>query len=225
MPGKEWTTLSEKKTKDILIIFLRAPEPGRVKTRLAGAVGDQRALSLYKQFAAAVLAAADVWQANDRSSPRGREIRLFFYPENKIRMMQAWLGHDRHYLPQSGEDLGRRMANAMAAAFKAGADRCVLVGTDIPELKAHHLDEAFSGLKTSDVVLGPSFDGGYWLIGTCHGTFNPVIFEHIDWGTGTVFSSTTDRCRDHGLSMEILSFLRDVDTLADLNAIEGNGAV
>ncbi|MCG8615138.1 MAG: TIGR04282 family arsenosugar biosynthesis glycosyltransferase [Desulfobacterales bacterium] len=218
MPGKEWTTLSEKKTKDILIIFLRAPEPGRVKTRLARDVGDQRALSLYKQFAAAVLAAADAWQAGDPSSPKG--IRLFYYPENKIQLMHAWLGHDRIYLPQTGEDLGGRMANAMATSFGAGADRCVLVGTDIPEIKAHHLDRAFNRLDAADVVLGPSLDGGYWLIGASRHSFSPLMFEHIDWGTETVFSATTDRCREIGLSWEALSPLRDVDTLDDLKKVD-----
>lgn len=220
MPGKGWGILSEKKIRETLIVFLRAPEPGRVKTRLARDVGSEKALSLYKAFAAAVLAAADAWQRQPR--PPAREVCLSYYPKDKVELMHHWLGRGRTYLPQSGSTLGRRMANAMSAAFDAGADRCVLVGTDLPELTRGHLDRAFAGLDGADVVLGPSLDGGYWLIGARRQTFSPAVFQDIDWGTQTVFTATLDRCQENGLRWKALSPLRDVDTLADLEAVRLN---
>jgi rSAM/selenodomain-associated transferase 1 len=191
MPGREWIIRSEK--NNTLIVFLRAPEPGRVKTRLAGDVGEKKALALYKTFAAATLAAADQWCDASLSG----EILLSYYPEDKLDLMQAWLGRDRIYLPQSGADLGRRMTNAMASAFDRGAERVVLVGTDVPLIRNGHLEQAFECLSRKDVVLGPSLDGGYWLIGMNRQRFTPGIFDNIDWGTSSVFSETLVRCRQN----------------------------
>ncbi len=218
MPGREWTIRSEKNNNHTLIIFLRAPESGRVKTRLARDVGDEKALALYKTFAEATLAAADKWCESSLS----REILLSYYPENKLDLIQSWLGRDRAYLAQSGFDLGQRMANAMTSAFDKGAKRVVLVGTDIPRIRAGHLEQAFELLGKKDVVLGPSLDGGYWLIGANHETFTPAIFENVDWGTSSVFSATTERCGRHNLIWSELEPLQDVDTLADLKFFENH---
>jgi len=221
MPGKEWTIPSvkknkPKKNKEILLIFLRAPEPGRVKTRLARDVGDEKALALYKSFVRASLSAARDWSRKARE----REIWISYYPEDKKEMVADWLGRDYIILPQSGRDLGQRMAGAMAEAFEFGAQKAVILGTDIPQVRPEHIEQAFDHLNLMDVVLGPSFDGGYWLIGSCRDRFSPDVFRKMNWGATTVFADTIDRCREHHLTWAELEVLQDVDTLADLNAIE-----
>ncbi|MCG8634708.1 MAG: TIGR04282 family arsenosugar biosynthesis glycosyltransferase [Desulfobacterales bacterium] len=217
MPGREWIIRSEKNNS--LIVFLRAPEPGRVKTRLAGDVGDKRALTLYKSFAAATLAAADRWCDTSRSG----EVLLSYYPENKLELMQDWLGRERFYLAQSGADLGRRMSNAMASAFDRGAERVVLVGTDVPQISSRHLEQAFEILHKKDVVLGPSLDGGYWLIGMNRKRFVPDIFSNVNWGSSAVFSETIGRCREYRLTRTDIEVLLDIDTLSDLEMFKRLG--
>jgi len=218
MPGKEWTIPSVKKNKEVLLIFLRAPEPGRVKTRLARDVGDEKALALYKSFVRASLSAARAWSDQDRY----REIWITYYPEDKKDMVMDWLGRDDIFLAQSGADLGQRMAGAMEDAFELGAQKTVILGTDVPQIRPDHIKQAFERLDATDLVLGPSLDGGYWLIGACRNRFSPTLFRKMNWGTPTVFADTIDRCRENNLTWSELEMLQDVDTLADLNVVENH---
>ncbi len=197
------------------MVFLRAPELGRVKTRLARDVGAQKALALYKSFVGASLSAACVWkdQALDRN------VWITFYPEDKKDLVVDWLGREYIYLAQSGADLGQRMANAMAKAFDRGAQKAIVLGTDIPQVRGGHIEQAFAGLDSSHVVVGPSLDGGYWLVGASRNRFTPNIFKGINWGTTSVFADTIARCREHNLTCAELAVLQDVDTLADLESL------
>ncbi|MDD9302011.1 MAG: TIGR04282 family arsenosugar biosynthesis glycosyltransferase [Desulfobacter sp.] len=214
--------MSLQKNKEILLIFVRAPERGRVKTRLAKAVGDEKALALYKQFSKASLDAAHAWaeQGSTASGQALRQVWICFYPQEKLDLVTEWLGRDHIFWAQSGAGLGERMAGAMAAAFDQNAVRVALLGTDIPQIRQAHLGRAFECLGSKDVVLGPSLDGGYWLIGARWDRFSPRLFEDIEWGGDSVFSATIDRCRENHLTCARLDLLRDVDTLADLEAIE-----
>ena len=106
-----------------------------------------------------------------------------------------------------------RTHNAFIDAFRQGCRRVVLLGTDIPELKTDHLREAFSALKDKDLVLGPSTDGGYWLMGLRR----PLdLFRGIDWGTGKVLEQTLTLDNGDGLTVFQLELLRDLDTVEDL---------
>lgn len=194
----------------VIVVFLRAPEKGRVKTRLARDVGDDTALLLYRAFAARTLDAARGGAAT---------CRVLFYPPGKQHLVAAWLGKDYAYATQTGGDLGQRMANALAAEFSRGADRALLVGTDIPQVRSGHFHRAFQLLEERDTVLGPSADGGYWLIGFTQSGFTPQVFEGIEWSTDRVCRDTLDRMADAGRSVGLLPELRDIDTLADLNAV------
>lgn len=219
MPGKEWTIPSDQNKgnqghKEILLVFLRAPEKGRVKTRLARDIGDSRALALYKTLVDFTLTAA---------SAGFRETWICYFPMDKKDLITDWLGGEYTFLAQSGRDLGRRMANAMAAAFDDGADRVVLVGTDIPQIRASHIDQAFGALIEKDVVLGPSEDGGYWLVGCRSPGVLPAIFQARVWGSDSVFSSTVEDCCHAGLAWEKLAVLRDVDTVEDLAVLGEQG--
>ena len=199
------------KNRQTILVFLRAPEKGRVKTRLARDIGEEKALALYREFVGFTLTAV-------KSS--GMDSRICFYPENKIGLLTDWLGKDHYYMPQTGDDLGQRMENALSRVFDQGAEKAVLVGTDIPDIRASHFVTAFDLLSHRDVVLGPSLDGGYWLIGFRKEGFYPGLFHQMSWGTDCVFKTTRDKCRSAGLSLGLLPALQDIDTLADLHGFQ-----
>jgi len=124
-----------------------------------------------------------------------------------------WLGNEILLCQQEKGNLGMRMHTAFLRAFQDGCTRVVLVGTDIPGLRKHHLQEAFEMLGEKDVVLGPSTDGGYWLVGMNR----PLnIFERISWGTDTVLDQTLKEVRKRNLLPHLSEPLTDVDTIEDL---------
>lgn len=199
--------------KETVLVFLRAPEKGRVKTRLAGKIGETKALALYKKFVQRTLVAVET---------SGLDHRICYFPAGKRVLVENWLGTNHLYWPQKGQDLGQRMGNALSAAFDQGAAKAVLVGTDVPGIGAHHLLEALNILDVKDVVIGPSLDGGYWLIGFQRGRFCPDLFGQVDWGSDTVFSTTMEKCRAAGLVPGLLPALQDIDTLEDLVSFQEN---
>jgi rSAM/selenodomain-associated transferase 1 len=106
------------------------------------------------------------------------------------------------------------MAAAFEWAFAQGARRVVLVGTDVPELAAGHLDEAISALARHDVVLGPATDGGYYLIALRKPV--PALFSAMEWSTPGVFAETKKRAEEGGLAVHVLPALSDIDTIEDV---------
>ena len=199
------------KDKSVLLVFLRAPEKGRVKTRLAREIGDKKTLALYEKFVQKTLMAVE---------KSGMEYRICFFPADKKALVEDWLGPGHVYMPQIGDDLGQRMDNALSRVFDQGAQKAVLVGTDIPDISANQFLRAQNLLEQNDVVIGPSFDGGYWLIGFHRDGFYPGLFHHVDWGTDSVFSSTIEKCKLADLSTGILPTLQDIDTLEDLQSFQ-----
>jgi len=109
------------------------------------------------------------------------------------------------------------MEHALRQAFVQGFSRAVLIGSDIPDLTVELMDEAFSSLRTNDAVIGPAFDGGYYLIGFNRDTLLSEVFEGMEWSTDTVFAETLARLKASGLKAHQLPQQRDIDTLADLN--------
>jgi len=123
--------------------------------------------------------------------------------------LRRWLGPGLIFSQQSPGDLGERMKAAFLQAFRQGAQQVILHGTDIPDLTTHHIDEAFDALKSHDLVLGPSTDGGYWLIGLK----KPAdLFNRIEWGSSSVFDKTVAAARAQALSVHVLPPLTDMDT-------------
>jgi hypothetical protein len=128
--------------------------------------------------------------------------------------MQHWLGRERQYVEQGDGDLGQRMERAFQKNFQKKCRHVVLVGTDCPQMTAFHVKEAFFALKIHDVVIGPSEDGGYYLIGLSQ--IVPELFVSIEWGTEKVFEKTMERAKQRNLSVRVLGRLSDVDTPDDL---------
>jgi rSAM/selenodomain-associated transferase 1 len=190
-----------------LLFFIKNPEKGRVKTRLASAVGDKSAMKLYRRFLLEMLSTLN----------RGTFLfYLCFYPENSLSDLRGWLGDDYLYMPQRGKDLGERMKNGFIEAFAMNFKRVVLTGSDIPDLPLTFIEEAFISLQEKDGVIGPSFDGGYYLIGFKDKSFSPRVFEGISWSTKRVFEETMKVLNQEGLAVHTLQPLRDIDTIEDL---------
>jgi uncharacterized protein len=190
----------------VLVVFLKAPRPGAVKTRLAVAVGAEAAVGLYRVLAEQVMRATE---------PQGAYRRLvFFDPPHAVDEVRAWLG-DEALIPQEEGDLGRRMAGAFAEAFRRGASRAAIIGTDAPAVSRALVVEALEGLDGHDVVVGPARDGGYYLLALSRP--QPALFEGIPWSTPSVLQATLARASALGLRVRQLEAAADVDTLEDVH--------
>jgi rSAM/selenodomain-associated transferase 1 len=195
---------------DRLIIFGRYPLPGRVKTRLIPALGPAGAADLQRWLTDKTLETAKAF-----AFPRGIDVEVCFEGGSE-RKMRRWLGAGVSFSPQVKGDLGVRMSSAFFDAFRGGARRVVLSGTDIPELKADNLGQAFDALTENDLVIGPSTDGGYWLIGLNRPAH---LFQAIKWGTGAVLAQTLALAKEQGLRVKQLDSLTDIDTAEDLKQL------
>jgi rSAM/selenodomain-associated transferase 2/rSAM/selenodomain-associated transferase 1 len=129
-------------------------------------------------------------------------------------LMREWLGFDREYEPQGEGDLGIKMAVAFQDNFQKDIKRIVLVGTDCPQLTSFHAEMAFQALRKHDLVLVPTYDGGYSLIGLRR--MEAALFESMEWGTDSVCDVTVERAQERGLSVRVLRPLHDVDHPGDL---------
>lgn len=198
----------------IILLFIKAPVKGEVKTRLAAALGDDAALDLYRRFV------LDILDTLDRT---GIPVSICYSPSDSGNSVARWLGPGRHYQPQEGADVGERMQNAFQQAFSGGATRAVLIGSDIPDLPAQVLSDAMAGLLTHDAVIGPALDGGYYLVGFRSDTFLPGIFRGIEWSTDTVLTGTLAVFAREGRAVLRLPPWRDVDTLEDLRDLSARG--
>ncbi|MGB6339366.1 MAG: TIGR04283 family arsenosugar biosynthesis glycosyltransferase [Candidatus Aminicenantaceae bacterium] len=190
------------------IIFTRYPFPGRVKTRLIPALGSDGAASLHDAMTLHSLR----WSKSLSSQyPDILEVR---FEGGTLSQMQQWLGGNRKYVEQGEGDLGQRMERAFQENFQKKYRHIVLVGTDCPQMTAFHVKEAFFALKSHDMVIGPSEDGGYYLIGLSQ--IVPELFVSMEWGTDKVFKKTMEKAKQRNLSVRVLARLNDVDEPDDL---------
>lgn len=191
----------------MVLLFVRAPERGKVKTRLEPAIGREGALNAYRCFILDIL---------ETLKTANCKIRIFFSPPDSGEKIARWLGHGYDYTPQAGESVGERMENAFRQIFSEGTKKAVLIGSDIPDLPASILAEAFAALDESHAVIGPASDGGYYLIGFRNNTLLPAVFHGIQWSSESVFRSTMDVFEAHGCRTHILPIWNDIDTGNDL---------
>ncbi len=193
----------------VVIVFLRAPEKGRVKTRLSKLLNDTFVLELYKAFVEDTLDTLDT--VGDKA--------LCFWPPGGKKSLQKWLGKNYDFLVQRGDDIGQKMSAAFADIFKKGYTYAVLIGTDIPELSENMITLAFQTLQTTDAVIGPSGDGGYYLIGFKKSGFSNSIFKGINWSTPRVFDQTLEALDRDSIQYSRLPQLNDIDMPEDLDAL------
>ena len=196
-----------------ILLFIKWPEPGRVKTRLAATLGAERAAEIYRMLVAEVV----------RRLPGDTELIVMFDPAERRAEVETWLGGlcgagaAVRFLPQAQGDLGVRLERAFAAAFALGFEKVAAIGSDCIELTPEVFAEAWRALDTGVAAIGPSADGGYYLLALRREC--PRLFTGIAWSTGAVFTQTMERARDAGLGVQILPTLRDVDNEDDWRRI------
>ncbi len=193
--------------RNCILLFVKAPLPGTVKTRLSDRLAPEAILALYKGFVTDLLATLQT---------TGHDIRIFYDPPDKKDVLVDWLGSGLFLYPQTGSDLGKRMEAAFIETFAAGYTHAVLIGSDIPDLPISILDAALDCLDRYPAVIGPSTDGGYYLIGFESEGFLKEAFDRITWSTERVFASTMDRFAIHSRQIHVLPRWQDVDTYDDL---------
>jgi hypothetical protein len=207
-------TMRQFTGKQCILFFLKAPEEGKVKSRLAEVIGGESACRLYKYFIMTMLETL-----NKVSEEESLALKLCFHPPEAKGLIMGWLGSGYDYMPQQGEDLGQRMKNAFQECFAEGYDSALLLGSDIPDLPVMIIKEGFCSLINSDAVIGPAYDGGYYLIGFRSDTFLPEVFEGISWSTDNVFQKTMEICAERDLIVATLPRWRDIDTYEDLQEL------
>lgn len=187
-------------SKDLVMVFTRNPELGKVKTRLAKTIGDTAALKVYEYLL-----------NHTHHTLLQLNIDKAVYYSVAVRDNDLWNAtHFQKHL-QQGNDLGIRMQHAFETAFKANYDKVIIIGSDLLDLKAAHIQDALDALNTNDVVIGPAHDGGYYLMGMTN--LHPAVFQNKNWGTDSVFQDTM---RDlQNLDVHLLDELNDIDTFDD----------
>jgi uncharacterized protein len=196
-----------------IAVFARWPMPGQVKSRLSPALPPPLACELHRgmledTLAVVAGAACDARVLYWAGAPEDR--RGFIAPPEFDARDQA------------GADLGVRLARAFAELLAAEGDRAVVIGSDCPALEPTHLARAFEALERNDAAIGPTRDGGYYLIGLARPA--PALFEGIAWGAAEVHAQTMERARAAGLTVAELAVLDDLDTPADLVRFVASGA-
>lgn len=192
-------------SKNALIIFVRNPELGKCKTRLARTIGEEKALEIYKQLLQHTASIAKDIKAD----------RYVFYSEH-IKRDDLWDTRIFRKKLQQGNDLGERMYNAFTEVLGMGYQKAIIIGSDLLDLDADLANNAYSQLDHHDVVLGPATDGGYYLLGLKK--LYPKVFRHKEWGTSSVAKATLkdlENCNVH-----LLKELNDIDTFEDLQHYE-----
>ncbi|MSP61542.1 MAG: glycosyltransferase [Myxococcales bacterium] len=189
-----------------LFVFARAPEPGRVKTRLIPAVGAEVAALLHAAFL------DDVCRLTRGLAER--RVLAVAGPIDHPHLVAVAAREGIECVAQVEGDLGARMEFALHGALAAGAHRAVVIGSDSPHLPPLLLARAVAALDAVDVVVGPAEDGGYWTIGL-RAPF-PSLFEGIGWGGPTVLAATTARLREGRIAHALCDPFWDVDEPADL---------
>ena len=191
-----------------IIIFIKNPVLGKVKTRLAATVGDQKALEIYQRL-------LDV----TRKTVTKVNAKYHLFYSDVIDMDDDWDIQDFDKYLQQGNDLGERMSSAFRNIFSqndaSALQKVVIIGSDCPALMPDILEMAFTILGDSDVVVGPTFDGGYYLLGMKE--YHPALFENITWSTDAVYQETNDKSRELQLNIADLPTLSDIDNEADWN--------
>lgn len=194
-----------KNSDTLLLIFYRNPEWGKVKTRLAATVGNERALDYYIRLAAHTRAVA---------LPLACDKALFY--SHAIDENDAWPNTVFQKQVQTGDDLGAKMHQAFAWGFSQGYRFICIIGTDCFELTTGLLSQAFTRLATGDAVLGPAADGGYYLLGM--NALHSAVFQGKQWSTASVAADTRQDFERLALRWHELPVLTDVDEEKDLPA-------
>ena len=190
-------------TKRTLILFVKNKETGRVKTRLAKTIGDEKAMVVYQAL---------IDHTKSILDPLPVHKVVYYSKQIPLRDQFPISLYDKEIQPQG--DLGQKMAHAFQTQFRLGAKQVMIIGSDCPELTTEILEQGLQLLKEKDVVLGPAKDGGYYFLGM--NSFHPQLFENKAWSTADVLLDTILDLDKATLTYHLLPTLGDVDYEEDL---------
>jgi hypothetical protein len=190
--------------KNAIIIFIRKPELGKVKTRLAAGIGDENALKVYNDL---LLHTCNI--------TKGLPLDKYVFYNDCETEEDLWSKNGFERKVQKGNTLGEKMEEAFKVLFNEGYEKLIIIGSDCFELDESLIRKAFGQLDQHDVVIGPAKDGGYYLLGMSK-TY-PFLFRNKKWSTDSVCNDTMQDIQEHNLSCFQLPVLTDVDTKEDYN--------
>ena len=198
---------NKRKFDKSLVVFLRFPSKGKVKTRLARTIGDEMATRFSRECAELLFR-----EVKELSHDIIRNI--YYTPRSAGKSVECWAGRDFNYEPQVEGNLGKRLETIFRDQLNKGFKKVIIVATDVPDITETDIEEAFNALEEVDLVIGPSFDGGYYLIGMKE--LHPGLFDDIAWSTNIVYDQTLAIASQSGLRVYNLRILDDIDTEEDL---------
>ncbi len=190
-----------------LIIFVRNPEKGKVKTRLAATLGNEKALEIYKQLLDHTL-----------SVTFNLHVEKYVFYADFIPFSDQWKKAGFHQLLQKNADLGEKMQDAFQVLFTKGYKQVVIVGSDCIELTKDDIKTAFEKLKSNDVVIGPANDGGYYLLGM--NKLHDLLFQNKEWSSESVYHDTINDINRLSMTCYCLPQLIDIDTEEDWRQVK-----
>ena len=212
---------------NLLLVFVKWPEPGKVKTRLAQSVGDQEATRIYKLLVQQVIRILTPLFAPKAVELGMKEVTcwFFFTPRSHHEQTEHWLREEASYAgwmpekvilkPQAGASLGMRLRAGFEQGFQAGFRKIAAIGTDCVELECSLIQKAWQKLSGDcDLVFGPTRDGGYYLV-AMNKVESCVIFDEIPWSSASTLAVSLARAEQAGYRVSLLEKLSDVDTIAD----------
>lgn len=191
-----------------LILMTRVPVQGRTKTRLMKILSGEECVKLHESF---LLDIFNVFEFIKDDI----DIFLTFTPEHSFSLMEDIVPDYIKCFPQQGKDLGERMLNGFIHLFNKGYTKVTLMGSDIPDIQPEDIKISFEALEKSDIVLGPTIDGGYYLIGMKK-AYGDIFDDKLKWGNKSVLEGTIDIANSLGLKIDFTSKLMDIDTKEDL---------
>lgn len=189
-------------SKELLIVFVKNVVIGKVKTRLAKTVGDNKALEVYKELVGITQECSEKVQADKH---------IYF---SDVVINSQWVNELKFV--QDGETLGDRMFNAFDYGFNLGYEKIILIGSDLPDISPEIVEKGFVELNKNDVVFGPAYDGGYYLIGMKRS--QKFIFENKPWSKPSLLENTLNQLSEKGVKTALLQTLNDIDTFEDLKS-------
>lgn len=193
--------------KNAVICFTRVPRPGKTKTRLMSRLTGDQCARLHWAFLGDL---AEIYRELDA------DLFVAHTPDPDWERLKAVFPTAR-FFPQAGDGLGEKMDHALNTVLALGYGKVVLTGSDLPLMTADHLRSGFDALETADITLGPTGDGGYYLVGVK--AANPFLFENQTYGCGSVFENTAAAAAAAGRTVATALPCDDVDTPEDLQKL------
>jgi rSAM/selenodomain-associated transferase 1 len=192
-------------SKTVVGLFVKYPEAGKVKTRLAKTVGFEEAARIYDELA------KTNFEVLKKIQNVNVQIAIYYDPPERKIEIEDWLAKASLYIPQKGKSLDQRLIEAFRELFNRGYHKAIILGSDTLALSENILSEAIKKLDEKEFVIGPAMDGGYYLIGmSC---FMPEVFEGIPWSTGEVLAKTIEKMNKYGYEYQLIETLEDLDEI------------